>query len=49
MKAAILTKNKQKLKVTDINLPDKLFFGQVLVRIKYSGICGSQINEMEKL
>tara|TARA_Y100000996_G_scaffold415439_1_gene410210 strand:- start:2601 stop:3629 length:1029 start_codon:yes stop_codon:yes gene_type:complete len=47
MKAAILTKSKTKLTVADINLPSKLSFGQVLVKIKYSGICGAQINEID--
>ena len=47
MKAAILLKSKQKLKVTDIDLPEKLYFGQVLVKIMFSGICGAQINEID--
>ena len=44
MKAAILAKSKQPLIVDDITLPDNLEFGQVLVDIHYSGICGAQIN-----
>ena len=47
MKAAILTKSKEKLLIADIDLPKKLSFGQVLVKIKYSGICGAQINEID--
>ena len=47
MKAAILLKSKQKLKVANIDLPKKLFFGQILVKIMFSGICGAQINEID--
>ena len=47
MKAAILVKNKRPLVVDQIELPKKLKFGQVLVKIFYSGICGSQINEID--
>ena len=47
MKAAILYKSKSKLIVDNIKIPKKLLFGQVLVKIKYSGICGSQINEID--
>ena len=47
MKAAILIKNKEKLLIADIELPKKLSFGQVLVKIQYSGICGAQINEID--
>lgn len=46
-KAAILVANKQPLEVAEIELPDKLNFGQVLVKVSYSGICGAQINEIE--
>ena len=46
MKAAILTESKKPLVVTDIDLPNGLEFGQVLVDIHYSGICGAQINEI---
>ena len=47
MKAAILAESKQPLIIDDITLPDKLQFGQVLVDIHYSGICGAQINEID--
>ena len=47
MKAAILTESKKPLEVTDIKLPNELEFGQVLVDIHYSGICGAQINEID--
>ena len=47
MKAAILVENKKPLIVADIQLPEKLDIGQVLVKILYSGICGAQINEID--
>jgi len=47
MKAAILTELKKPLVVADIELPKQLSFGQVLVKIHYSGICGAQLNEIE--
>lgn len=47
MKAAILVEQHQPLVVTDVELPDKLSFGQVLVKVHYSGICGAQLNEID--
>ena len=47
MKAAILVENNKPLVVADIDLPDELEFGQVLVDVHYSGICGAQINEID--
>jgi len=47
MKAAILVESHKPLVVDEIDLPDKLGFGQVLVKIHYSGICGAQINEID--
>jgi len=47
MKSAILVESKKPLVVADIDLPTKLEFGQVLVKVCYSGICGAQINEIE--
>lgn len=46
-KAAILTELRKPLVVDEIGLPDQLSFGQVLVKIHYSGICGAQINEIQ--
>ena len=46
MKAAILVESKKPLEVAEILLPKNLSFGQVLVKIHYSGICGAQINEI---
>jgi len=47
MKSAILIENKKPLIVADVELPAKLKFGQVLVKICYSGICGAQIDEID--
>jgi len=47
MKAAILTESKKPLEVADIEFPNELKFGQVLVDVHYSGICGAQINEID--
>tara|TARA_B100000315_G_C14540553_1_gene570660 strand:+ start:679 stop:1713 length:1035 start_codon:yes stop_codon:yes gene_type:complete len=47
LKAAILAESKKPLIIDDIILPDELQFGQVLVDIHYSGICGAQINEID--
>lgn len=47
MKAAILVESKQPLVIEDIDLPESIEFGQVLVDIHYSGICGAQINEID--
>ena len=46
MKAAILLKSNSDLIFDTIQLPDTLSVGQVFVKIKYSGICGSQIGEI---
>ena len=47
MKAAILTELKKPLIISEIKLPKSLNVGQVFVKIHYSGICGSQIGEIE--
>jgi len=47
MKAAILVESQKPLVIDQIDLPDTLDYGQVLVKIHYSGICGAQINEIE--
>src|SRR3990167_8261504 len=47
MKAAILVELNKPLVVADIELPGRLAFGQVLVKVHYSGICGAQFNEIE--
>ena len=47
MKAAILVESKQPLIIDNITLTENLEFGQVLVDVHYSGICGAQINEID--
>ena len=46
-KAAILVESHKPLIVAELTLPDELLYGQVLVKVHYSGICGSQIGEIE--
>lgn len=46
-KAAILVELNKPLVVDEIQLPPALEPGQVLVRIHYSGICGSQLGEID--
>jgi len=46
-RAAILTELKTPLTVTEIELPSALAPGQVLAKIHYSGICGSQLGEID--
>lgn len=47
MKAAILVETKQPLVIADITMPAQLSFGQVKVKVLYSGICGAQLNEID--
>lgn len=47
MKAAILVESNKPLEVSEILLPKGFSFGQVLVKVQFSGICGAQINEIE--
>ena len=47
IKAAILVEQHKPLELAEIESPDRLRFGQVLVKVLYSGICGAQINEIE--
>ncbi len=47
MKAAILEKIGAPLTVADIDLPTEMKRGQVLVRVLCSGICGSQLQEID--
>lgn len=46
MKAAILVEQHRPLELGTLTLPS-LQYGQVLVRMHYSGICGSQIGEID--
>ena len=47
IKAAILVEQKKPLIITEIDTPKELTVGQVLVKIDYSGICGSQLGEID--
>jgi len=47
MYAAILVENGKPLAVAEVVLPEQLEYGQVLVRVRASGICGSQIGEID--
>ncbi len=44
--AAILVGQNQPLQLEEIELPNDLLAGQVLVRVHVSGICGSQLGEI---
>lgn len=46
--AAVLYKTNQPLKIEELDIP-KLRPGQVLVKIAYSGVCHSQLNEINGL
>jgi len=46
-KAAILVEQGAPLVIDEIALPEELFAGQVLVHVHYSGICGSQLGEID--
>lgn len=46
-KAAILEQNNKPLSVREVMFSGLLEYGQVLVRIHYSGICGKQIEEIK--
>jgi S-(hydroxymethyl)glutathione dehydrogenase/alcohol dehydrogenase len=45
-KAAILAKSREPLIIDDIELPEALDVGQVLVKVLYTTICGAQLNEI---
>jgi len=45
--AAILVEQKKDLVLAEIDLPSTLDVGQVLVEFHYSGICGSQLGEID--
>src|SRR3954471_17238601 len=46
-KAAILVESRKPLIIDEIQLPDRLDYGQVLVKVHTSSICGAQINEID--
>jgi S-(hydroxymethyl)glutathione dehydrogenase/alcohol dehydrogenase len=45
-KAAILVESRKPLVVEEIEFPDTLGVGQVLVRVLHTSICGAQLNEI---
>ncbi len=47
-KAAILRKANEKLSLETIKFNGPLKYGQILVKILYSGICGKQIDEIQE-
>ena len=47
MKAAILVKQDSDLIIDNVELPGRLDIGQVLVKLYVSGICGSQLGEID--
>jgi len=47
MRAAILVELKKPLIVDTVELPPEIEVGQVLVKILYTGICGTQIGEQQ--
>ena len=47
MHAAILAAQGQPLVIDTVEMPQTLACGQVLVRVLYSGICGSQLGEID--
>ena len=47
MKAAVLVELHKPLEIIELDLPDNLGVGQVLVKVLFSGICGSQLGEID--
>lgn len=47
VRAAVLVNQNADLELAEIQLPEQLEVGQVLVKLKYSGICGSQLGEID--
>ncbi|MFA5159625.1 MAG: zinc-binding dehydrogenase [Candidatus Omnitrophota bacterium] len=47
MKAAVLIELKTPLVIAELQMPETLAVGQVLVKIHFSGICGSQLGEID--
>src|ERR1700692_1757271 len=45
-KAAILAQSREPLVVDEIEFPETLNVGQVLVKVLYTTICGAQLNEI---
>lgn len=46
MRAAILVETGKPLVLANLQMPETISFGQVHVKLLYSGICGAQLNEI---
>ena len=46
MRSAIINEVNSPLTIEDLTLPESLEFGQVLVKINISGLCGAQLQEI---
>ena len=46
MLAAILEASSSPLVIDEVELPESMEYGQVLVEVRYTGICGSQLGEI---
>lgn len=49
IKAAVVVESAKPLVLAELELPKQLSFGQVLVKVLYSGICGAQLNEIDAI
>lgn len=47
MRAAILVEQAEPLVIDEVGLPEALEVGQVLVKVQFSGVCGSQLGEID--
>jgi S-(hydroxymethyl)glutathione dehydrogenase/alcohol dehydrogenase len=47
MRAAVLTELRAPLQIAELTLPETLAVGQVLVKVHFSGVCGSQLGEID--
>jgi len=47
MLAAVLVELNKPLEIVELDMPSALDAGQVLVKVHYSGICGSQLGEID--
>lgn len=47
MKAAVFAELRKPLVIAEVELPRVLDVGQVLVKVHYSGLCGSQLGEID--
>ena len=45
--AAVLENIRETLVIRSLEVPQHLGVGQVLIQVKYSGVCGAQLNEQD--